>query len=307
MTNQISLSTINDYITDCMNKKKLNYHTIKAYNIDLAQFSDFIKIYDYAINKTILNNYIDSLHSHYSSPKTIKRKIATVNAFFNYLVFDDTLIVNPLNKIQTQFKEPKYLPKTISLTTLNLIFSKLYENLTQCHTPFQKQIAIRNIAVFELLFSTGLRISELCNLQKSSINLEEKTIRIFGKGSKERILQLGNEKVIEALKNYQKNYEKDIENSIYFFINKFGRKVSEQSVRQLLNSLCADLNIKQHITPHMFRHTFATFLLEEDVDIRYIQHILGHSSITTTQIYTHISSNKQKSILIHKNPRNILD
>ena len=158
----------------------------------------------------------------------------------------------------------------------------------------------------ELLFSTGIRVSELCHVRDTELNLKDCYVRIYGKGAKERILQIGNPDVLHILHVYRSLFHEEITNSGFFFINRLGHPLSEQSVRLLLLHYEKTLNLPQHITPHMFRHTFATQLLEEDVDIRYIQHILGHSSITTTQIYTHISSNKQKEILCQKNPRNAL-
>ena len=149
-----------------------------------------------------------------------------------------------------------------------------------------------------------MRISELCNLKDYDLDLNERTVKIFGKGAKERLLYIGNDAVIEILKKYKKLYRNKGDDIPYFFLNKYNRKMSEQSIRILLNNLEKDLEISTHITPHMFRHTFATMLLDNDVDIRYIQKILGHSSISITQIYTHVSTAKQKEILSLKNPRN---
>ena len=160
--------------------------------------------------------------------------------------------------------------------------------------------------MIELLFSTGIRISELCNIKIENIDFKEQTLKIFGKGSKERILYIGNDHVLNILKKYN-DLNCINENQSFFFINKFGDKISEQSVRILLNKIEKELNFSIHITPHMLRHTFATKLLEKDVDIRYIQNILGHSSISTTQIYTHVTYPKQKEILINKNPMNDFD
>ncbi len=124
------------------------------------------------------------------------------------------------------------------------------------------------------------------------------------KAAKERIIQLGNQEVISALVLYQETFKKDIEICGYFFVNRLHHKLSDQSVRFMINHYAELAGISQHITPHMFRHSFATLLLEQDVDIRYIQRMLGHSSISTTEIYTHVSSTKQKDILTNKHPRN---
>lgn len=158
--------------------------------------------------------------------------------------------------------------------------------------------------MFEIMFATGMRISEICSLKNDDVDLKNKIIRIYGKGSKERLIQIENTDVINALKDYKKhNHSK----TNYFFTNKLDNRLAEQSVRFMINHYVKLAGINMHITPHMFRHSFATLLLEEDVDIRYIQQLLGHSSITTTQIYTHISMKKQRNILAKKHPRNKLD
>lgn len=137
-----------------------------------------------------------------------------------------------------------------------------------------------------------------------AIDLENHTLKIFGKGSKERIIQIENPDVLKALSNYFAAFQDDISCAGFFFVNKLKHRLSEQSVRAMINRYVTSIGYERHITPHMFRHSFATLLLEEDVDIRYIQRILGHSSITTTQIYTHVAMAKQKEILSVKHPRN---
>jgi site-specific recombinase XerD len=179
-----------------------------------------------------------------------------------------------------------------------------YKNLAP--SEYQSKILSRDIAVIELLFATGIRISELCSLKPSDIDLESQNVLIYGKGSKERMIQIGSMDVINALTEYQAIYKNEIENCNYYFVNRRKQKLSEQSVRFMIKKHTNIAAINQHITPHMFRHSFATLLLEEDVDIRYIQKMLGHSSITTTQIYTHVSIEKQKDILTTKHPRNFM-
>ena len=139
------------------------------------------------------------------------------------------------------------------------------------------------------------------------MDLQSNNVLIYGKGAKERILQIGNPDVHSALVAYQQTFENDIATCGYFFVNRLQQKLSDQSVRYMINHYAELAGIEQHITPHMFRHSFATLLLEQDVDIRYIQRMLGHSSISTTEIYTHVSNTKQKDILIHKHPRNLID
>ena len=157
-----------------------------------------------------------------------------------------------------------------------------------------------------MLFATGARVAEVCTLHSEDVDLLGNSIKFYGKGSKERIIPIENFAVLNILKKYHLIFEDEISASGYFFVNKLNRRMTEQSVRNMINSYCKQCNVEMHITPHMFRHSFATLLLEEDVDIRYIQKMLGHSSITTTQIYTHVTSSKEKEIIKTKHPRNKL-
>lgn len=173
-------------------------------------------------------------------------------------------------------------------------------------TTYRRRNALRDAAVIELLFSTGMRISELCSLGMNDINLYDRTVLIYGKGAKERRIQIGNDDVINILEIYKKNFQDEIQQCMHFFATQTGNPLSDQSVRRMINKYASLAAIELHITPHMFRHTFATSLLEADVDIRYIQEMLGHSSINVTEIYTHVAMSKQRDILTTKHPRKTL-
>lgn len=290
---------LDGYYDDCLFRKHLSHKTLRAYKIDLKQYFNYLE--QAASNDAkIINEYILYLNQHYSKHKTIKRKLASLKAFYAYLEYEEIIDYSPFRKIRTQIKEPKILPKTIQKDYLNQIFQWLVFKLENANSEYKKKIAIRNIAIIELLFCTGVRISELCHIKIEDINFQERFLKIFGKGAKERIIYIGNDEVMQFLKLLVKFNAK----SEYLFLNKFDKPLSEQSVRVLLNTIESEKNFKMHITPHMFRHTFATTLLEKEVDIRYIQNILGHSSISTTQIYTHVNYFKQKEILAKKNPMN---
>ncbi len=296
-----------DYLHFCTNRKNLNNKTIKSYSIDLKQFEQFVCInrLEWQEKKSI-EKYIESLHSIYM-PKSVKRKIASIKAFFHYLELEEILEINPFHKIQIKYKEPFILPKTIPLKNIESIINFSYSNYKNAHTSYSQKVALRNVLILELLFATGMRISELCSLKIEQIDLTEYIIKIYGKGSKERLIQICNHNIQELLQKYIKERNQDISNNDYLLINRLHNRLSEQSVRNMITNYAKQAGIPLHITPHMFRHSFATLLLEEDVDIRYIQQMLGHSSITTTQIYTHTSINKQKSILTIKHPRNNLN
>lgn len=292
-----------NYLKFCQHQKRLDTKTLKAYQIDLTQFSVQIANMDVLdITTCVLENYISELHQKYK-PKTVKRKIASIKAFFHYLEYKDIISQNPFSKIQVKFREPIILPKTIPLNTVEILLSTIYKQCSDAKTDYQRKQALRDAAVIELLFATGIRISELCTLKMDDINLYDGTILIYGKGSKERKLQIGNDAVIQILKKYKENFLTEIQSTNHFFVNLSGFPLSEQSVRRSINKYTSRAAIELHITPHMFRHTFATSLLEADVDIRYIQEMLGHSSINITEIYTHVAMSKQRHILTTKHPR----
>lgn len=294
---------IKNYLEYCKNQKRLDEKTLKAYRIDLTQFSGKISTDCTAgITASILEDFIAGLHQNYK-PKTVKRKIASVKAFFHYLEYREVVDRNPFNKIHVKFREPAKLPKTIPLHTVEQFLSVIYQHHADAKTDCQKLNSLRDIAIIELLFATGMRISELCSLKVTDVNLCDRSILIYGKGSKERKIQIGNDDVIRVLEEYAAAFRTGREACGYFFAHRSGRVVSDQSIRRMINKYTSLAAIEMHITPHMFRHTFATSLLEADVDIRYIQEMLGHSSINITEIYTHVAMSKQRDILVSKHPR----
>ncbi len=294
---------ITNYLKYCETQKNLDRKTLKAYHTDLSQFISFL-------NPTCINTisvpdiekYIGYLHQNFK-PKTAKRKLASIKSFYRFLEYKDIIEQNPFNKIKIKFREPIILPKTIPLHIVEKLLAAVYKEHSLAHTIYQKKRTLLDIAICETLFSTGMRISELCNLKISDIELYDATIRIYGKGSKERMIQIGNKDVLLILEKYETEYSSQIEKVGYFFVNPNATQLSDQAVRRMIKKYCILASIDLHITPHMFRHTFATSLLEADVDIRYIQEMLGHSSITVTEIYTHVALSKQKDILTTKHPR----
>ncbi len=295
---------IKKYLFYCQFQKLLEAKTVRAYRIDLNQFIEFGMEKDYTSEKEMLNKYIINLHMKYKQ-KSAKRKIASVKAFFSYLESENIIESNPFHTIKTKFKEELILPKTIQKENIERLLNYLYQLEKDSKISILKnKMVLRDIAIIEMLFATGLRISELCSLRDEDFVIDEGVLCIKGKGARERYLQITNEDVLIILKRYKKQYEREIKNTGYFFINRYGGRISEQSARRMLDKYAHACQLEQHITPHMFRHSFATLLLEEDVDIRYIQKMLGHSSIVTTQIYTYVTSEKQKQILRSKHPRN---
>lgn len=299
---------LSDFIFHCRYEKGLSKKTITAYQSDLGQLKEFlqgmhsVEVME-AISKDMMKAYLQKISGF--KPKTIKRKIASSKAFFSFYEFENDSFINPFRKMKIHLKEPYVLPTVMCSSEIKLILEYLYEERRKedNRESYAYKAKTRDIVVIELLFATGVRVSELCQLQWKDIDLTQGIIKVHGKGSKERIIQICSKGVVSIMKEYCQYFQP----TASFFINRLGREISPQSVRLLVKRCIKELHLAKHITPHTFRHTFATLLLEEDVDIKYIQSLLGHSSIVTTQIYTHVNSNKQKKILHTKHPRNKIE
>lgn len=286
-------TTISSYLTYCKTHKRLSKHTVRAYKNDLEQF--------YRSGENDVIEYINNLAKANIKTSTLKRKIACLKTFYKYLEFEDLIAQNPFYQMRFQFRSEKGLPKVIPVNELKLIYFHLQERLSASNTKYQKEKAQRNLLIVSLLLSTGVRISELCNLTIDHIDLPNRIIHILGKGQKERSIYLGDDTTYKLLKKYITTYHSP--NNFFLFTGKKNNScLAEQSVRLMLKTVQKRIKLDRNITPHMFRHSFATMLLENNVDIRYIQQILGHSSIAVTQIYTHVSQNKQQEILSFSNP-----
>lgn len=295
---------VEDYLQDCRYRKELNPKTLKAYQIDLGQFMQFLEEKKYKADKEGITSYLFHLHDTYKQ-KTTKRKIASLKAFFNYLEYEEKIESNPMNRVRVKFKEEKVLPRSVPYEMIEQLLTVMYSRCEQKRGMEKRcwqTIRIRNVAIVELLFMTGIRISELCDLRREDVNLTEGTIRVYGKGAKERIIPIGNQEVLKLLREYDHCLQRREQS--FFFLNRYGERVSPQAVRLMIKKNVKRAKISMHITPHMIRHSFATLLLEQDVDIRIIQNLLGHSSIVTTQIYTHVAAEKKRHVLEEKHPRN---
>ncbi len=293
------IKEMEQYLEFCKYRKELNRNTLKAYRIDLEQYLSFVK--KDMLLKAKIEEYITELHKKYKQ-KTVKRKIASIKAFYRYLEEEERLEgSNPFTKIRVKFKETESLPRIISRNDIERLLNYMYTIMNQSG---QKSAIYRDLSVIEMFFATGARVYEISNLKIQNMDLDNGIIKLFGKGNKERYVQIGSQEVLELVKEYYRLNQQDIDKSGFFFVNRQGKRFSEQSIRRMIQKYSCQAGISIHITPHMFRHSVAIYLLEEGVDIMYIQKILGHSSIKTTQIYLHIASKKQMEILKERHPRN---
>lgn len=289
------------YLDYCKNQKDLDPKTVKAYGIDLRQFTSRLDQGNAPITKDSILEYISHLNAHFK-PRSVKRKIASAKTFCGYLYDEHLITENPFLTLRLKLPQTQTLPRVIPLRIIEAMLRMAHQAVSTARTESQHRLALREAAVMELLFASGMRVSELCGLMKRDVDLTDGLVRIKGKGRKERMIQIENAEVLETLKSYRDHDAPTSDGT--FFLNRCQRPLSDQSVRLILNKYAERAGSELHITPHMFRHSFATLLLDADVDLRYIQQLLGHSSISTTQIYTHVSSTKLRSILATKHPRN---
>ena len=273
---------IEEFIDYLRFERKYSENTISSYKRDLNKMNIYIKKEFTKLNKKDIQNYIQKL-SKEENTSSVSRCISTLKSFYKFLEINKYTNSNPLTTI-TNPKTQKKLPKVLSEEEIDKLLD------INLNTNFD----YRNKAMLELMYSSGLRVSELVNLKVNDIDLVNSSVRIFGKGSKERIIPL-NDYATVALKNYILYYRTSLfkhgENN-YLFLNNHGNKMTRQGFFKILSKIAKEKNIKTELSPHTLRHSFATHLLKHGADLRSIQELLGHSDISTTQIYTHITEER---------------
>lgn len=299
----------NTFLRHCRLERGLSILTRNAYQLDLYQFQQH-HLHDFditTINKTTIREYLEHLTQKYK-PRSIKRKIATLKSFFIFLEQEEFIDSSPFRKLRFKVERAKSLPRTISSSSVLKIFQSAYihrDTFAKKSNAYME--VVRDIAILEILFFTGVRVSELCHLKARNIDLQHQNMTVLGKGKRERAIPLCNPALLEALQCYQDRYENFINADSYFFLNRDKKPISDQSVRQIIKKYQKLADIPEDVTPHMFRHTLATLLLENGVDIRNIQTLLGHSSLSVTEIYTHVSLSFQRVVLQKRHPRTTLN
>jgi tyrosine recombinase xerC len=291
------MEDLNEYIRELSINKNYSENTIEAYKRDLNEYFSYLKNNNknyLSIDYDSIRKYLSYLNDKKDTNTTISRKISSLRGFYSYLRLNEKIKNNPFKLINLPKKEQK-LPRFF-------YYNELEELFAACDTS--TSLGQRNLAILEVLYATGTRVSELINIKLEDINFSEKQIKVLGKGNKERIVFLG-EYAVDALEDYLNDGYLFLNkyNLDYVFLNHLGNKITRRGIEDILTKLIKKTSIDKKISPHMIRHSFATHLLNEGCDLESVQEMLGHESISATAIYTHVTDDRIKEIYFKAHPR----
>lgn len=289
------------FITKMMVSKNLDMKSIKAYTSDLNHLIDFT---NGKVSQELVTGYIKYLTQNYKDT-TVTRKLITIKMFFRFIE-EETKWINPLDKYKIKIKKEKRLPKTIPIKDISKLLDYMYENLNQATTSFAYFQAVRDLCIIDLLLSTGMRIAEISNLKLEDIITSERVLLVHGKGKKQRLLYISSLETWNNLKTWLSIRKKLKVTHDYLFVNKYHNTLSIYGIENIFTKYRDKSGISSSATPHYLRHTFATNLLANGADLRSVQELLGHSSISTTEIYTEVNTVRKKIVLKKYNLRNKL-
>lgn len=272
-------------------EKNYSPHTILNYSIDLNEFLEFLgeKTDVQHVHYLDFRRFLAHLRTHNYKPRTLARKLSSLRSFFKFLHKEGLIKENPAVLVVTP-KLDKVLPKFLSeQDIIKLLEVPLIEN----------EMGLRDRAIMETLYSTGIRVSELVGMNTDSLDPISNIAKVEGKGKKERLVPIG-DKAVEAIRVY---LSARVKNNRALFLNKSGKRLTDRSVRNIINKYILKTSLIMHVSPHMFRHSFATHMLNHGADLRSVQELLGHSNLSTTQIYTHVTTDRLKKVYDLAHPR----
>ena len=288
-----------DFLTMLRVERNVSIHTMDAYKRDINQYLMYLGDLDIKnlsdVKSTHIRDYIRVLSDGGMAPASISRIISSIRTYYRFLSSENILDENPVLLINNP-KLPKKLPDVLSEKEISLIINAIQES---------SQFYQRDKAIIELLYSCGIRVTELCNLEMSSLFIDEDLIRVMGKGNKERLLPLGlrSKKYLDDYIKHSRNSHIKKSGSSFVFVSRNGNQLTRAMINIILNKWTQVSGLKKSVSPHKLRHSFATHLLEGGADLRFVQALLGHSDISTTQIYTHIDKHYLKEVYKIHHPR----
>ncbi len=289
---------VKEFMEKLKHERSFSKHTLRAYHTDLTQFDSFLKDEKYKnlkrVNHLLLRKYLAILRSRNYSKTTIVRKLASLRSFFKFLNQEGILESNPFEILRTP-KQTKKLPHFLSINDVDTLLK----------TPDESEIfGLRDRAILETLYSTGIRVSELVGLNEDDVDFYGEMVKVQGKGKKERLAPVGSY-AIKAINEYinSKKKKKGLGKNVPLFLNKYGDRLSSRSVARSLDKYLKLTGINLTTSPHTFRHSFATHMLDKGANLRAVQELLGHSNLSTTQIYTHVTTERLKQVYDKTHPR----
>lgn len=291
---------VDEFLTVLEVEKQYSKNTIISYHNDLAIFIIYLKEKNINniknVDYQIIRGYLNFLYDKKYSNRAIARNISSLRSFYKYLIKNKIVDNNPMTLISNPKLEKK-LPKVVYMEELEQILNTPDINTT---------IGLRDALILEMLYSTGIRVSELTNIEIKDINMNQKEIRIKGKGSKERIVLFGN-KCFDLIEKYLKDSRTNLVNekylNNYLILSKTGKQINPRQIRSIIDDIVKKSGLKIHISPHVLRHTYATDMLNNGADLRSVQELLGHESLSTTTIYTHLTNERLRNVYLSAHPR----
>ncbi len=300
---------VEDFLLHLEKERDVSPHTLKAYRRDLSELLDYLGSYYgghewtwQGIDRLALRGFLAHLHRRELSKRTISRALSTVRSFYSFLNRNEIVDANPARGLSSP-KLERYLPGYLDRAQVELLFQS-----AALHAESGNYTDVRNRAILELFYSTGMRLSELRGINRSDIDLLSQQVKVRGKGKKERIIPVGDHAAL-ALRNYESKRDEFIRNGVKaadrtaFFLSSRGRRISDSALQSAVTTFLDMIDEDAGLSTHSLRHTFATHLLDAGADQRAVQELLGHASISTTQIYTHTSVERLKEVYRKAHPR----
>lgn len=284
-----SIESFIDYLTI---ERGLSPNTLQAYRRDLCQFRDWLKKEFLQVDSALIGNYLATLRKKGNKSRTLNRKLSVMRMFYKFLYTEGKTDHNPVEGVSSP-RLGRKIPSFLS--------EKEVEALLEA-PPIDEQYGSRDRAILEVVYGAGLRISELINLNLTDLNLKGGWVKVLGKGSKERIVPLGRE-ACRWVRIYLRKRRTETTDKLSLFCNRYGKRLSRQACWKIIKKYSQKAGITKKISPHTLRHSFATHLLSRDADLRFVQELLGHTNISTTQIYTHITQERLKKVYKKYHPR----
>lgn len=294
---------LNEFLNYIVKQKNYSLNTSKNYNLDIAEFKSYLEKMEtnyLEVDYNFIKGYLNYLYNKKLSRNSISRRLSSLRSFYKFLFNLNLINSNPFKYVSMPKKEKK-LPKYLGVEELEILFN----------TPnTSSSLGQRDKLILEVLYATGIRVSELVNIKLEDIDFERKEIRILGKGNKERISEFG-DFCLDAIELFindgrGKLLDKHHKTCEYLIINERGNKITTRGIEKIIDNIIKQASLKKKVTPHMIRHSFATHLLNEGCDILTVKELLGHESLETTQIYTHVSNERLREVYLKCHPRSKL-